>query len=504
MDECSIAYNAYCISRTGADEYGTSRPLYFRGLDVFYDPVDVYSVVLPIRAFGLEKWVARLPSGLYCLLACVAFSMLLRHWRFEPPLALAGGFLLSVIPWVFPLSRGCAYAGHTAALLGLATGLALTGSALRRRSNWRAVLAGVTWALTFYTHQTIQPVLALLIIGCVIVLWRPLVQRWRLVLLMTFSALIILLPLIINILRSPEGLTVRFHQVSITNGATSLRDGMVDVASRYLDYFKPQFLFISGDPEPRHHTGHGGELYWCLAPLILIGLYVAVRCWRQHASSRIILVGILVSPVSAALTMDREHSTRGVSAVIFWLLLAMLGAQWLWQRPGRWRKLLFLIACAGTLEIALYMRDYFGAYQTRDPQALQTELTDAFEYCFAHLETNQILYISASTYTPYGAIVNADLKPQLYVYVLFFGKIDPHIYQRTGLPTGTVRLYDGHAPKPGLLLGCNNYYIRSPDRPNEFLAASDNLPMPLAARLIESIPFSGQYSFAKYQVFGIP
>ena len=54
LDECSIAYNAYCISRTGADEYGTSWPMFFRGLDVYYDPVDVYSVVPPIRAFGLE------------------------------------------------------------------------------------------------------------------------------------------------------------------------------------------------------------------------------------------------------------------------------------------------------------------------------------------------------------------------------------------------------------------------------------------------------------------
>ena len=321
---------------------------------------------------------------------------------------------------------------------------------------------------------------------------------------MALSALIVLLPLIISVLRSPEGLTARFHQVSITNGATSLRDTMGSAASRYLDYFSPRFLFISGDPELRHHTGHGGELYWCLAPLILIGLCVAVRCWRQQVSYRIILVGVLVSPVSAAFTVDREHSTRCVYAVIFWLLLAMLGAQWLWQRRGPWRKLLFLTACAGTLEIGLYLRDYFGAYQTRDPQVFQTELTDAFEYCFAHLDTNQVLYISASTFNPYGAIVKADLKPQLYAYVLFFGKIDPRIYQRTGFPTDTVRLYDGHAPRPGLLLGCDHYYIRRPDRPNEFLVASDRLPMPPAARLIKSIPFSGRYSFAKYQVFAIP
>ncbi len=500
-DECSLAYNAYCISQTGADEYGTPWPMFFRSWDVYCDPVDVYSEVLPIRAFGLQKWAARLPTILYCLLACVTFSMLLHHWRFEASFALAGGFLLSVIPWVFPLSRGGSFAGHIAALLGLVAGLLVTSSALRRRSHWRAVLAGAIWAFTFYAHQSFLPVLVLLAIGCVIGLWRSLVQRWQVVAVMMVSAAIVLLPLIAYVLRHPEGLTARFHQVSVTSGAPSLRETIASVTSHYRDYFSPQFLFISGDPEARHHTGHGGELYWCLAPLILCGLYVAIRYWRQRAFYRILLVGLLVAPVSAALTVDRMHSTRCVYAVVFWLLLAMLGAQWLWQRRGLWRKALLFLVCAGALEIAVYIRDYFGAYQTRDPQAFQTELTDAFEYCFAHLDTNQVLYVSASTYTPYGEDVDRELKPQLYVYALFFGKIDPRVYQRTGLPADTVRLYDGHASRPGLLLGSNNYYSR---RPEGVFATPDVMPIPPNARLIKTIPFSGQYSFAKYQIFAVP
>jgi hypothetical protein len=321
---------------------------------------------------------------------------------------------------------------------------------------------------------------------------------------MIISTIIILLPLIANVLRHPEGLTARFHQVSVTRGVTSLSDTIASVTSRYRDYFSPQFLFVSGDQEARHHTGHGGELYWCLVPLILSGLYVAIRHWRQRASHRIILVGILVAPVSAALTVDRMHSTRCVYAVVFWLLLAVLGAQWLWQRRGPWRKLLLFIVCAAALEIAVYMQDYFGAYQTRDSQAFQTELTDALEYCFAHLDTNQVLYISASTYNPYGAIVNTELKPQLYVYALFFGKIDPHIYQRTGLPPDTVRLYEGDAPKPGLLLRSSNYYFRPPEGGAGWTVVPDDMPIPSNARLIKTIPFSGPYSFARYEVFAIP
>jgi len=412
--------------------------------------------------------------------------------------------MLLVIPWTFPLSRSGAYTGHFAALLGLVMGMTLTSAALRRQSNLLAVLAGISWASTCYTHQSFLPVLAVLAMGCVVVLWRNVLLHRQKFLVILVSALVVIFPLIINVLRFPEGLTARFHQVSGLHENSSPKETIHTVASRYLDYFGPRFLFISGDHEPRHHTGHGGELYGCLAPLIIVGLYVAIRHCRQRAFYRVVLVGILASPVSAALTTDRLHSTRSVYAVIFWLLLAMLGIQWLWLRRGSWRVVLLLVACAGGFEIAGYLHDYFGAYQTRDPQAFQTELTEALEYCFTHLEANQVLYLSASTFNPYGATVDSQLKPRFYASVLFFGNIDPRLYQQRGLPTDTVRLYDGHPSTPGLLLRSNNYYFIEPG--DLLRVVPDPVPIPSNARPLACIPFSGVFSFAnaQYQVFAIP
>src|SRR5258708_37849848 len=62
-DESSIAYNAYCIANTGADEYGVRYPVFFRCFDTYADPVDVYSALLPIQLFGLHQWIARPPSA---------------------------------------------------------------------------------------------------------------------------------------------------------------------------------------------------------------------------------------------------------------------------------------------------------------------------------------------------------------------------------------------------------------------------------------------------------
>jgi len=42
IDESSIAYNAYTISRTGRDEYGEAWPLYFTAFGEFKNPVHIY------------------------------------------------------------------------------------------------------------------------------------------------------------------------------------------------------------------------------------------------------------------------------------------------------------------------------------------------------------------------------------------------------------------------------------------------------------------------------
>ena len=455
VDEASIAYNAYCIAHTGADEYGVRYPVFFRCFDTYTDPVDVYSAVLPIQLFGLDQWSARLPSAVFYLLACVAFFVLLRAWRFGAWFALAGGFALSIIPWVFPLARNGAFAGHTAALLGLLMGLIITDFALRRRSNWLAAFAGVAWAFAFYAHQSVRPVLALLALGCGVALGRPLRRRWRVILVIMGTAFVILLPMIISIVRSPTAFAARFQEVGVFHKAASFTDAAADVAGRYLEYFSPRFLFLSGDTERRHHTGHGGELYWALAPLILVGLYTAIRYWRLQPRYRVILLGLLASPVPAALAVDRMHSTRSLYGVVFWLLLGMLGARTLWRHRPMGRKLVAVIGLAVLVEGCLYFADYFGPYQTRSQAAFHTALTDSLKYCFDRIHSNETLYVSGSIGASGSARpLDTDFKPFQYAFLLFYGKIDPSTYQHSGFSNTVVRPYLEQVDQPGLLLRC--------------------------------------------------
>jgi predicted membrane-bound mannosyltransferase len=141
-DECSIAYNAYCIAETGADEYGTRYPVFFRGFDNYHDPVMVYSLVPLIKVFGLQESVARLPSAVFHILASVIFALLVQEYCRDRWISLACGFVFSVIPWAFPVSRTVS-AGYTPMLFGMVAGWLWLLKAFGERSHGYAVAAGV-------------------------------------------------------------------------------------------------------------------------------------------------------------------------------------------------------------------------------------------------------------------------------------------------------------------------------------------------------------------------
>ncbi|HUI07269.1 MAG TPA: hypothetical protein VL486_09725 [Verrucomicrobiae bacterium] len=495
-DEASVAYNAYCIARTGADEYGTRWPLFFRSFNTYVDAVDVYSEVLPVCVFGLHQWSARLAVGFYYLMASVAFFVLLRVWRMGKWFALGGAFVLAVTPWLFPSGRTAAATGHFAGLCGMLAGLVLSDFALRRRSNGLALSAGVAWAFTLYTHQSIYAVVALWLIGSGLVLWRPLVRRWRVVAVMLVSALIVSAPVLIGTLRFRQAPMARFDALNIFHSkSVSLKDVVITEANQYLDYFSIPFLFVSGDHELGHHTGHGGELYWCLAPLILTGIYVAIRYWRSQPRYRVVLAGLLASPISAVVTIDRMQSTRSLYAVIFWVLLAVIGARAWWRAKRVGRILLALTILAGLGEARAYIADYFGPYQARSQTRFGTGITEAIRYCFDHLDSNQVLYVSATIGGPNYAWLNRDLKPFFYVYFLFYGKIDPSTYQHGGFSNTVVRPYLETIDRPGLLLRCNLYLGRTQPTP---IPNPEYLPP--GATLLATFPEYGPF---EYQVFAV-
>ena len=459
VDECSIAYNAYSISRTGADEYGTMHPLFFRSVS-HQDPVLIYCLVPLVERFGLQKWVTRLPSGVFHILACVAFGFLVQEYCRNKWISLFGAFVFSLIPWSFAMSRTIG-AGYSPMLFGMVLGWLFSLLAIRKRSSGCAAVAGVAYAFATYAYSAGLLLSALLLFCFGLAFNRLLLSRLRQTVVLLIAYLVALLPMAASVIHTPQLFFARFQQVSLFQNHPSLATVLGNITTRYLDYFSPRFLFLTGDHELRQHTGFRGELFLFTIPLILSGAYWVIR-FRTQPYYRFLALNCLVYPAAAVLTMDRMHSGRSINGVIPWLLIAAVGARALWQHRRLGRKLVVIACAAGLVESGLYLADYFGPYQARYESSFPTSFIRAAEYCFSQIGSNQTIYVSGSVGAPFGVIIDKDLKPLLYAYFLFYGRIDPLSYQREGFSNAVVQPYLGHVNRPGLLLRYN-YRLRPGD-----------------------------------------
>lgn len=499
VDESWVAYNAYSIGETGADEFGVRFPLYSLALGQYTEPVFIYSLVPLVKLFGLEPWVARLPSALFLIGASLAFALLVQWYCQSRWLSLLAGFCFSVLPWVFPDSR-CASTPRTIMVFGMTWGLLLLQMALEKESRRYAVAAGLAWAFAMYAYSVGRP-MSVLILTCFCIAHASLIRtHWKVGLAFIVSWAAMLTPMAVAVARAPEIVTARFQAIGIFQDHPPWEVAINRIGSRFLEYFSPEFLFFRGDNILQHHTGFGGELFRFLIPMVLAGLYCLVRSWRKRSDYRFIGLALFVYPAAAVLTENYMHSGRSIHGAIFWGLTAVIGAHFLWQRRGTGRNVLLIACCVGIVEVGLYLRDFFGPFQERYRVGLYTGYTEALEDCFRVIGKDETVYISGAP--------SALSKPG-YVYILFFGKIDPRVYQQQGIPKERVRLYDGTIPRPGILLrasmrrGQLTYNFNLPGAataPQPVVLETNPEPIPPHAELLQTVPVGNLFQYEVYRV----
>jgi hypothetical protein len=191
---------------------------------------------------------------------------------------------------------------------------------------------------------------------------------------------------------------------------------------------------------------------------------------------------------------------RCLNGAVFWLLTAAIGARYLWQQKPLVRDLLIVVCVLGLMETALYARDYFGDYQLRGRNDFQAAFTEVLEDCFRALGPDQTLYISVTAFAPLRVVPDKDFKPYYYVDILFFGRIDPRVYQQGGIPRDRVRPYEGVIRSPGLFLRCN-MRLETPliaGQPRSYSPSLETIPA--GAELLETKPLGGAAQYEVYRV----
>lgn len=452
-DEVSQGYNAYSVLTTrGYDEHHEFLPLArFIAFGDYKAPVNIYFEVLTIAIFGKNTLAVRFPSAFFGTLT-VLFTYLLAKELFKKnddfiPLAVA--FLLAISPWHIQLSRA-AYEGNVATFFTV-LGVYLFFLA-KRKSPWILIGSSVAFIIGIYAFNAQRIFIPPLLIILVILYWKDFLKKEKIVPIIIACILgIILLVPFLQFLQTPES-KLRFNEVSIfTYSASSVvrqsndwinEEGNSHIANilhnrrvifaylyirHYFDFFNPQFLFFTGDINPRFSMQDSGELYLFELPLILFGIFVLVK--YPTKTTLLIFGWFLFAPIAAATAKETPHALRGETYIPMYEMIAGYG---LWYVQDFFRKnkkvLKFLWTSAGvvvTISLLIFIHNYFVDF----PVLYGYDWQYGYQQAIAETQKLANQYSIISFTSTYG-------RP--YIYVLWYGDISAQSYWKQGIVTHDV------------------------------------------------------------------
>ena len=348
-------------------------------------------VALMIQIFGVSAWVIRATSAAAGTLSLLAMAFFAYEFglaffsdrnkkdrdRLAVLLMLAATLLLALSVWHVHFSR----IGFRAVLLPLFSaagfGFLLRGFRLGRRIDF--ALSGSMFALSFSTYiaSRILPVvfaLPFLFSGFVRQDGRLRFvggSEWvRRIGIFSAALLLVALPLIGYFAANPADFTGRAGDVSVFSAENPLTALLIS-SGKTLAMFH-----LFGDFNWRHGVAGRPVLDPLTGALLLIGFALIVRRLVSSRMAWLVFVwfGAMLLP-AAATAEGLPHALRAYGATVPALLLASLGAVWLWDR---YRQTIPQVLRAGTLSFLAVLILLFNFHQYFFAWAGSTELDGAF------------------------------------------------------------------------------------------------------------------------------
>jgi 4-amino-4-deoxy-L-arabinose transferase-like glycosyltransferase len=377
-DEVALGYNAYSIAQTAKDETGEFLPTrYFQSFGDYKPPVYIYSAVPGIAIFGLSEWSTRLPSALAGVGAVILTFFLtkllidkaqskqskpllnnfLQHPNTQPDnnqndqtklnsthIALLASFLLAISPWHMQISR-VAYEANVGTFLTILTiytflrGVYYSGA-------W-FIISSISAVLTLYTFNSNRVFTPLIITTLAVIYLKQILAHKKKLIYIIISAtigLILLSPLLphitskegqlrykeVNIFSNPEPVEIANQRIARADGAwwaKIFNNRRIyyaqDWLSGYFSHYTGEFLFISGDVNPRFTSGDTGQLYLIYLPFLLYGVYKLIIANKKEYY--FIIIWILLAPVPSAFAREVPHALRTLHILPTYDIIASFG-----------------------------------------------------------------------------------------------------------------------------------------------------------------------------------
>jgi 4-amino-4-deoxy-L-arabinose transferase-like glycosyltransferase len=331
LDESSIAYNAYTVSRSGTSQFGVRWPLFFQfdreGINL-YNPPYVYLLAGVFFLFSPGILLARLLSAALGFAAALLLGLLALRISRQRTIGIIVALTALLTPWLFEVSRLV----FEAALYPLAVVLFLLvlyhAHSKGRWSLLDSTMLALTLALLTYTYTAGRLLGPLLAFG--LLLFASSKQRLTDVIKTWTAYGITLLPLFVFNRRYPGALLGRFHSVTYITRDRTQFETAVELTKHLLANLNLVSWLLIGDPKPRHHVpGSMGSIFAATVILAAIGFVLVLRRQWRNPWWRFVLFGLGVSILPGALTIEDFHTLRLIAYPVFFLVLTIPALAWL-------------------------------------------------------------------------------------------------------------------------------------------------------------------------------
>lgn len=429
IDEVSNGYNAYSLLKTGKDEYGNFLPLTIRAFGDYNPALSAYLLIPSIAVFGLNELAVRLPSALLGTLTVAAVFFLALKVFQSRKAAFLSSFFLAISPWHLQFSR---YDHEANFMLSFSViGITLLLYSVKKKSL--LILSALSFGLCLNSYHASKVWVPLIVLAIAIIYHKELLKNKKYLLISLVIIVISALPFMINIQNS----LIRAQSVGIINSKES---PLPLFLNGYLSHFAPNFLFIEGDLIGRHSVSGMGQLYVFELPLILLGIIQILKTKNKSQEMKFILAWLILAPIPAALATPTPHALRSLNLVPVFAMLSAFGLNSIieFKIPSLFKK----VAILALGFVAFYnIATYFHLYYKHEPTLKAADWRYGYKQMVEFV--NQVKKDGQTV-----AITNYFGQP--YIYVLFYTKFDPKLYQELGNKDkiGNIEFFGASWQKP--------------------------------------------------------
>jgi hypothetical protein len=395
-DEVNYSLQAISIARTAHDLNGRFMPLYFSEPEfpAGRDPMMIYATALILTFLPISEAAVRLASALVGVLDVALILVLARLLFASEVVAFCAGLLLALSPGHFIHSR-------MAVSVLFPLPFVLAWLIYLRHYQDRADAgslkkAGSSLVVGMYAYLAswiLMPMYA-------VMTWFVVRPVDNTALRRAFkTAIVLLLPLVL-------WQATHFERIGEIQGAyripaLSTIEGLRFRLGDWFSFFNPDALFVSGDTSVTNSTRQAGVFPLALLVLIPIGI---ARLWRGSRFERLILAGLVTSPIALVLTGTINlHRYRALVVLPFGVLVAVYGVERLWaSRTGFARAIAILLVAGVPLQFGGFYLNYVGDYRTASSVWFGRDLKGAMQTVLDRRAPSDRVFLSDRI--PYGAV----------------------------------------------------------------------------------------------------